>query len=152
LRRMIPLSVSLPDHEQSLENARAQALRVIQKQLDDPLKKIPENDLRILVLRESPFSWFLDEDEQMLVDEKVARHVYNDGTIDFETILDRPLRGLPCINEHMYGRMGLCPIACSDLTSAGGCVVAQLVETVMKRERKYCGWIKERVSKYKQRH
>ena len=47
-----------------------------------------------------------------------------------EILLDRPLRGMPCIAEKMYGRQGLCAIACMDLSDKGGCTLAQIVETV----------------------
>ena len=35
----------------------------------------------------------------------------------------------------MYGRLGLHPIACHDLTDKGGCVVAQIVETVTEMKK-----------------
>ena len=140
VRRLIPMNVVLPDHEQSLENAKSHVLRIIRAQLDVPSKRlVTDKGVKIQVMYESPFDWFWDQDREMLVDEKVVRHVYDSGEIDFDTLLDRPLRGLPCVGENMYGRMGLCPIACSDLTNDGGCVLAQLVETVMKRERKDVG-------------
>ena len=42
---------------------------------------------------------------------------------------------MPCIDEKMYGRQGLCPIACVDLSDKGGCMLAQIVETVQQRIR-----------------
>ena len=36
------------------------------------------------------------------------------------------------MDELMYCRQGLCSIACMDLTDRGGCIVAQIAETVMR--------------------
>ena len=64
---------------------------------------------------------------------QIFRHLHSDGQPQIETLLNRPLLGLPYIDEQMYGRQGLSKIACMDLTDRGGCVVAQIVETVTKR-------------------
>ena len=79
---------------------------------------------------DSDLMWVWDEDAEMTFDEKIVRHIYANDTIDFETLMDRPLRGLPLIDEHMYRRMGLCPLATTEITSPGGCVVAQFAQTV----------------------
>jgi hypothetical protein len=53
-----------------------------------------------------------------------------------EILMDRPLRGTPCIFEKMYGRQGLSSVACMDLSDKGGCMLAQIVETVRTKTRK----------------
>ncbi len=58
-------------------------------------------------------------------DELTVQHVDAQGVPDFEVLQDRPLRGKPLLWEHMYRRMGLCPLACADL-GEGNCVVKQL--------------------------
>ena len=81
---------------------------------------------------ESAVVWVWDESKEIAFDEQVFRHLHGDGQPLIETLLDRPLLGLPYIDEKMYGRQGLSKIACMDLTDRGGCVVAQIVETVME--------------------
>ena len=81
---------------------------------------------------ESAIVWVWDESKEITFDEQVFRHLHGDGQPLIETLLDRPLLGLPYIDEKMYGRQGLSKIACVDLTDRGGCVVAQIVETVME--------------------
>ena len=83
---------------------------------------------------DSVIVWVWDESEPITFDEQIFRHMYGEGAPIIETLLDRPLLGLPHIDEHMYNRDGLSKIACLDLTDRGGCVVAQIVELVTKKK------------------
>ena len=82
---------------------------------------------------ESVIIWVWNALMTITFDEQVVSE--DDGQPEVEVILDRPLRGEPYMDEQMYCRQGLCSIACMDITG-GGCVVAQIAETVMRRVRK----------------
>ncbi len=66
------------------------------------------------------------------------QHVDAQGVPDFEVLQDRPLRGKPLLWEHMYRRMGLCPLACADL-GEGNCVVKQIALVLKKKSRETVG-------------
>ena len=85
---------------------------------------------------ESTIIWMWDESKPITFDEQIIRNMHGEGPPLIETLMNRPLLGVPCVNERMYGRMGLCPIACLDLMDRGGCMVAQIVETVMDSKKK----------------
>ena len=85
---------------------------------------------------DSVIIWVWDDSEPITFDEQIFRHLYGEGDPVVETLLDRPLLGLPHIDEHMYNRDGLAKIACMDLTDRGGCVVAQIAELVTTMKNK----------------
>ncbi|NBU41515.1 MAG: hypothetical protein EBS51_12085, partial [Planctomycetia bacterium] len=91
---------------------------------------------RTKIATESSLIWCFDPDGEITFDEEVVRHLHADENPMVEALLDRPLLGVPCSAERMYARMGLCSIASQDCTDRGGCMVAQIVETVkyMKKE------------------
>jgi len=111
------------------------ALRVAVPEL---LRRLPlvntVDGLKHKVMFDSALVWVWDESEPITFDEQIFRHVYGETDPVVETLLDRPLLGLPYIDQHMYNRPGLAKIACLDLTDRGGCVVAQIVELVTKRK------------------
>ena len=82
---------------------------------------------------ESTLIWVWDPTREITFDEQI---VEGDEHPHTEILMDRPLRGDPCIDDRMYGRQGLCKIACLDLTDQGGCVVAQIAETVKHKIRR----------------
>jgi hypothetical protein len=84
--------------------------------------------LKHVIAIESKVIWVWDEDAVITFDEQIFRHVYSQEVPLIETLLDRPLLGLPYIDELMYGRQGLSKLASLDLTDRGGCVVAQIYE------------------------
>ena len=122
------------DHDQSREDIEA-ALR---QEVPYYLQSLPlvntVDGLKRKVQLESTIIWVWDESQPITFDEQVFRHVFNSDEPIVETILDRPLLGLPYIDQHMYNRDGLAKIACMDLTDRGGCVVAQIVELVTKEK------------------
>jgi hypothetical protein len=87
-----------------------------------------------MIAVESVIIWVWDPTKELTFDEQ---EVHEDGgRPQVEIILDRPLRGDPHMDEKMYCRQGLCRRACEDLSDRGGCMVAQIVETVTRRARK----------------
>jgi len=82
---------------------------------------------------ESTLIWVWDPTREITFNEQIVEGGDQPQT---EIIMDRPLRGDPCIDDRMYGRQGLCKIASLDLTNQGGCVVAQIVETVKQKVRR----------------
>ena len=85
---------------------------------------------RTKIATESALIWCFDPDGEITFDEENVRHLHADENPMVEALLDRPLLGVPCSAERMYARMGLCSSASLDLTDRGGCMVAQIVETV----------------------
>ena len=83
------------------------------------------------IMAESTIIWMWDQSKPITFDEEIVRHLRGEERPVIEALMDRPLLGVPCVNEHLYGRQGLCPISCLDLTNRGGCMVAQIVECVM---------------------
>ena len=130
---MIPFNdenTMMPDLEQNLEDVKRVLLQHMEALLRSKQTIPTENGPKYVVHMESDLMWVWDEEALMTFDEKIVRHIYANDTIDFETLMDRPLRGLPLVDEHMYRSMGLCPLATTEITSPGGCVVAQIVQTV----------------------
>jgi len=134
LRRLANIG-TIRDHDHNRTDIEA-ALRVAVPEL---LRKLPRvntvDGLMYKVQIESTIVWVWDESEPITFDEQVFRHVYGEEDPVIETLLDRPLLGLPYIDEHMYNRDGLAKIACMDLTDRGGCVVAQISELVTEQKR-----------------
>ena len=102
------------------------------------LRRLPRvntvDGLKHKVQIDSVIIWVWDESAPITFDEQIFRHVYGQEDPIIETLLDRPLLGLPYIDQHMYNRDGLAKIACMDLTDRGGCVVAQIAELVTKKK------------------
>ena len=111
MRMMVARDVEAPDLDQDPEEVK----RALLQQTEAWIRSQPgiptENGDKYRVHTESELVWVWDEEKAMTFDEKVVRHVYANDTIDFETVMDRPLRGAPLVDEHMYRRMGLCPSA-----------------------------------------
>ena len=59
---------------------------------------------------ESTIVWMWDESKPITFDEQIIRNMHGEGPPLIETLMNRPLLGVPCVNERMYGRMGLCPL------------------------------------------
>jgi hypothetical protein len=136
LRRVFPYgpneNTEAPDTDGSLEAAQTQTLNNITGWLrSNPI--YTEDAQKFRVVTESEIIWVWDEEFPITFDEQVVRHIYSNGRIDFETIMDRPLRGLPVVWEKMYRRMGLCPMATQE--SDGNCVTDQM-QLLLKKRRK----------------
>jgi hypothetical protein len=91
--------------------------------------------MKHIIAIESKVVWCWNEDREITFDEQIFRHIYSQETPTIETLLDRPLLGLPYIDELMYGRQGLSKLALLDLTDRSGCVVAQIYEFAEKDKR-----------------
>ena len=104
----------------------------LRRSIPDILRSYPQimtrDGLKHVIAIESKVIWVWDEDAVITFDEQIFRHVYSQEVPLIETLLDRPLLGLPYIDELMYGRQGLSKLASLDLTDRGGCVVAQIYE------------------------
>ena len=104
----------------------------LRRSIPDILRSYPQiltrDGLKRVIAIESKVIWVWDEDAEITFDEQIFRHVYSQEVPLIETLLDRPLLGLPYIDELMYGRQGLSKLASLDLTDRGGCVVAQIYE------------------------
>jgi hypothetical protein len=154
-RRIIPLTpesvgaINAPRALQNLSNlgvvrdedhSQEDIETALQANVPILLRNLPRvntvDGLKRKVAIESTIVWVWDESQPITFDEQIFRHLHSDEEPLIETLLDRPLLGLPYIDELMYGREGLSKIACADLTDRGGCVVAQIVELVSKRVNK----------------
>ena len=124
-----------PDLDQDPENLKPALLQRVRERLMMRPVLDTEHGSKFQAFMESNVMWCWDESEEITFDEQVVRHIYDNNTIDFETLMDRPLRGAPLIDDKMYRRMGLCPLATTEITSPGGCVVAQIVTTVTKESK-----------------
>ena len=114
LRRVFPYgpnaNTEAPDTDGSLEAAQTHILNNVTGWLrSNPI--YTQDGEKYRVVTESDIIWVWDEDVPITFDEQVVRHIYSDGRIDFETLMDRPLRGRPLVWEKMYRRVGLCPMA-----------------------------------------
>jgi hypothetical protein len=59
--------------------------------------------------------------------------VHDAGPRDvLEVLENRPLLGVPVFPNGMYRVQGLHPLAKEDLTTRGGCMLVQIVESLMK--------------------
>ena len=134
-RSEYPYTRQAPDLDQDPAEVRRALLERMREELMSMEVLDTEKGSKFLVYKESDLMWCWDEDRELTFDEQVVRHIYANDTIDFETVMDRPLRGAPLVDEKMYRRMGLCPLATTEITSPGGCVVAQIVATVTKESR-----------------
>ena len=129
ITRLVDLGL-VRDQDHSQEDIEAALRREIPALLAQAPRVNTVDGLKHKIAIESTIIWVWDETKETTFDEQVFRHLHGDGQPLIETLLDRPLLGLPYIDEHMYGRQGLFKLACVDLTDRGGCVVAQIVETV----------------------
>jgi hypothetical protein len=130
-----PYTRQAPDLDQDPTEVKRALLERVRGELMSKPVLDTEHGAKFLVYQESNLMWCWDEASELTFDEQVVRHIYANDTIDFETVMDRPLRGAPLVDEKMYRRMGLCPLATTEITSPGGCVVAQIVATVTKESR-----------------
>ena len=116
------------DHDQA--SVQAALRRAVLECLHNTPTVDTEDGNKHKIAVESVIIWCWDESKELTFDEQIVRHLHGDEQPLVEALLDRPLLGVPCVDEKMYGRQGLCPIAALDLTDRGGCMVAQIVETV----------------------
>ena len=123
----------VPDRDYSREISEAEAGRRIREALARLPRVLTEDGLLYKVAIDSELVWVWDEGQVLTFSEQVFRHMYSQPIV--ETLLDRPLRGAPYIEQMMYGRHGLAEMATKDLTNRGGCVVAQIVELATKRKK-----------------
>ena len=116
LHKMIPYDMDDITTAPDTDGDRAVAERLVLEQMRAYLNGIPrvlsvDGDELIRLCDEYPGVWVWDTTDEMTLDENVVRHIHSNGRIDFETLMDRPLRGVPLVYEKMYRRMGLCSIA-----------------------------------------
>ena len=118
------------DQDQDPEAVKAALRREVELFLRDAPTVNTTDGKKQKIVAESTIIWVWDRSKEITFDEQIYRHLHSDEQPLVETLMDRPLLGLPCVDEHMYGRQGLCPIACLDLTDRGGCMAAQIVATL----------------------
>ena len=123
------------DQDHSQADIEAALRREVPRLLQQAPRVNTVDGMKHKIAIDSTIVWVWDETKEITFDEQIFRHLHGDDQPLIETLLDRPLLGLPYIDEKMYGRQGLAKIACMDLTDRGGCVVAQIVETVKKTEK-----------------
>ena len=111
VRTIVPVDddrAMAPDLDQDPEEVK----RTLLQRMEEYIRNLPviptDHGDKHKLYQESDLIWAWDDSTEMTFDEKVVRHIYANDTIDFETVLDRPLRGMPYIDEHMYRRMDLC--------------------------------------------
>jgi hypothetical protein len=94
------------------DNDQATMEAALREAVAEFLANGPEDDTedgpRQQIARESAIIWVWDDSTEINFDELVVRHLHADEVPEVEALLDRPLLGVPCVAERMYGRMGLC--------------------------------------------
>ena len=79
---------------------------------------------------QSDLHWIRDNTAPITVDELI---VHDAGPRDvLEVLENRPLLGVPVFPNGMYRVQGLHPLAKEDLTTRGGCMLVQIVESLTR--------------------
>jgi hypothetical protein len=115
------------DEDHSQEEIKA----ALQRDVPTLLRQLPKvntvDGMKHKIAIDSDCVWVWDETAPIIFSQQVFRHLYGEGPPVIETLLGRPLLGVPHMYDRMYARQGLTPLATMDLRHSQNCIVAQIV-------------------------